>query len=190
MKKKTKIILISVAVFVALLCATLLIYRNYKLGETMYASAQNWQEITTVTASQIDDMEEVFKDPNIDPMDVKRADFDYLLISFPYQFKYDSPVLTEEVCNALSRHMYLTWSVLFGNDYQNKCLYLAFTQPSKVELKDQYKQAMLNMNTHMTQFVERYEKMSFLERCFTIWGLEREKFSQQVYDAMYYYPYY
>ena len=156
----------------------------------MYASAQHWQSITTVTARQIQDMEEVFKDPDFDPIDVMRGEFDYHLISFPYLLEYDCPVLTDEVCSILSRRMYMARGALFGEDYHNKWLRLSFTQPSRVALKDKYKQAVLNMNAHMSQFVERYEEMSFLERCFTIWSLEREKLSEQVFDAMYFEPYF
>ena len=189
MNKKTKIILISVTVFVALLCLTLLIYQNYKLGETMYASAKNWESMSTFTAEQIQDMEEVFNDPDIDPIDVRRNDIDYYLTSFLYCFDYDCPVVTDEVRSTLSKRMLGTYMVLFGNDHQNVRLHQAFTKPRYVELKDNFKQAVLNLNTHMSQFVSRYEEMSFLERCFTIWSLEREKLSQQVFDAMYYEPY-
>lgn len=189
MSKKTRIILICVAVFVVLLGVTLFLYQNYMLGETMYASAKNWQNISAFTSEQIQDMEKVFEDPDIDPVDVRRNDIDHHLTAFLYCFDYDCPVLTDEVRSTLSKRMLGTYLVLFGNDHQNVRLHQAFTKPRYVELKDNFKQAVLNLNDNMSQFVSQYEELSFLERCFTIWSLEREKLSEQVYDAMFYDPY-
>ena len=189
MQKKTKIILISVTVFVAVLCVTLLLYQNYKLGETMYTNACYWQGITTLTVDQIQDMEEVFQDPNIDPVEVRRNDIDYYMLSFVIRLQTDCPLLTDDVSSFLGQRMYGTLLVLLGGDHQNTRLHLAFTSPKYVALKDSFKQAVSNMNIQMTQFVNRYEEMSFLERCFTIWSLEREKMSDRLFDAMYYDPY-
>ena len=179
MNKKKIIILIITLVALALLCGIYLIYDNYQFGQKLSTSILTVKESSHLLADAIAWHLKEFENPDIDPVNVKRHSFDYNLIQAKYIFQYENTALTDTVrFDYVNRCNYFI--LLVDNDYRNICFAELFTNEQKSSEITIFKDKLNNLALNFQEFFERYENMSFWERCFTNWRNERDLLSEQV----------
>ena len=180
MDKRIKIILISVIVILAILCGIFLIYKNYQYGKEMYCSVIDVKYRCVVLSSGIKTMQEIFQDPNIDPEGIEVDSFDRVLTATRIIIGYEDMALEDDVRHAYVERCLDMQLHYFSPGHNNTLLAESFTDPEKAADVEAFKNDIENLEAGLNDFANRYNEMSFLERCFTSWSHEREELSDKV----------
>lgn len=180
MNKKTKIIIISVIVVLAILCGIFVVYKNYQYGKEMYTSVLRVRYQCMMISLGIDSTRETFQDPDVDPEGINTYSFSDLLTATQVMIGYEDMALTDDVQIAYKDRIRHMQSNYLGSSYLNMKISDSFTDPEKAAEVETFKNELDNLVAAFNDFVDRYNEMSFLERCFTSWSHEREELSEKV----------
>lgn len=179
MNKKNLIILITTLVILALLCGIYLIYDNYQFGLELYSAVNRMSPQTHSIAKSIEFLEEKFENGDIDDIAHDRNAFDQEMLKVHSFFGYDDMPLLNEV-----RFEYAMWFEeifdLTANDFNNSGLVKLFTDKEESAKLAILKSKLNIMTNHFIEFRDRYNQLTFWERCFTNWRHERDLLSEQV----------
>ena len=177
MNKKKIIILAIIIVVFALLFGIYRIYENYQLGNEILKESQIMSVNSGRLARSIDFLEKEFKKADIDHTNVTRYEYDFAIGTAIEGFNHMDTLLLFDVS--------IQWR------YELENLYYRKTQIG-VDMEDYFgsekganeiaklRSQLENMTYTLMDFRERYNQMSFWERCFTSWSNEREALSDQV----------
>ena len=146
----------------------------------MYSSVIEVRYRCEVMSSGINGMQEIFQDPNIDPEGIEVAIFDRVLTATRIIIGYDDMALEDDVRQAYGERCRAMQSHYFTPGHNNTLFAESFKDPEKAANVEAFKNDLENLKTGLNDFANRYNEMSFLERCFTSWSHEREKLSEKV----------
>lgn len=170
MKKIIIIILIIVIVLFNGICA---VYRNYQLGSELNQAARLASVHTYNLADGIGYLLEQLETPE---RVLYTGGFDFAMTEMHAHFGFPYKPVREDV--------YVEWYAR-TEALRDKCInknskeVLQMVLAEKEELTD-LKEDLYHFAYCMIDFFERYNKMSFWERCFTSWEKERDNLSEQV----------
>lgn len=179
MNKKKIIILIITLVVLALLCGIHLIYDNYQFGLELYSAVNQMSPQTHSIAKSIEFLEEKFENGDIDDIAHDRNAFDQQMLLVHSFFGYDNmPLLNDVRFEYISRFEEIFDQTV--NDFDNTGLTKLFTDKEERAKMANLKNKLNIMTNRFIEFRERYNELSFWERCFTSWRHERDLLSEQV----------
>ena len=177
---KKRIIILIISIFVLLsIWGAYGIYENYKLGQELYASTGDLSLYTATLSDGIDHLLESFDKPGSDISRDRRA-LDIAIISVEAAGfgSADMPILDEVRLDYVSRFHQIYLEILY--DYDNAAVTKLFDSPSASSNMTLLRDSLDNMTNCFQDFQERYNQMSFLEKCFTFWSNERDILSEAV----------
>lgn len=168
-----RIIIIILVIVVVLSSGIYAVYNNYQLGQELYREAQKTSILTHNLADGIGYLLEGVENPD---RVFSTIGFDSYCTEMHLRFGPPYLPVREDVALEWRARTEALWEKCVNKDTEAiKQMVLA----EKEELTD-LKEDLYHFAYCMIDFFERYNKLSFWERCFTAWEKERDALSEQV----------
>ena len=175
MSHKKWIIGIVFTFLLALLLCFYLLYENYQVGLELYGEVNTMSVQIGNIADSIAFLEGKMESGKLD-IAHDRFSFDQAIVDVAFhRFGSEDMPLTKEVRSAWINRFDEIYSQSVANDTENKGLEKLLNE--EAEELSAMRKTMENLTHSFMEFHERYNKMSFWQRCIFSWKTEIAKFS-------------
>ena len=171
-----KIIIIILVIVIVLSSGIYAVYNNYQLGQELEFATHNLSIISYELADSIDSLQDKCSNSSSDRLFLFVHSFEEALKMTQSTFGSSGMPLREDVFNDWVTRLSKLWRKIVGLDVDEMKQLFQNEAEDLTELKGD----LYHLTDCLNEFNDRYNEMSFWERCFTSWEKERDALSEQV----------
>lgn len=177
MNRKKFFVIVALVLILGLLYGIHLIRENYQLGRDFYNEANRMSVQTYMVAEGIGDLEEKFKNNDLDDLRSFRHGFDFAMQEVYLHF---GSSLLDDVDSEYYDRFEEIYNQAVLEDRDNQKLIKMFTDPEEAKKLSALKEQLEFMATTLMEFGDRYTEMSEWDRYFTSWSNERKILTEKL----------